>query len=282
MTPIGPPDAFEILRFTQSLHERLLSAQEGLAKRRSADREKAWMAQAIELMDAQRAASAAVLERCRSLPELRPAFDELAHDDQGKWADALEKLQAGITFHGGNRSPLLEALFPHQKWGGLRRASREDAQKYAAELERRAKSGYVTRMLAQEDHAFAPPVLEQIAAAYAKWQRWFDAAPAPDGEADQAREALLDQAKLADVAIRQAKLIAEAALLRWDGAFDAAGLGAKPRKRAAKPEEPKAEEPKAEAAPEPEKAAPAEPAEKKAKRGRKAPVKNGATPHPEA
>ena len=142
MSDLHPADAFEILRFLSAFRARLSTAQEGLARRRQADREKAWLGEALALISERADASAAVLEQARALPELQASVQEMAAEDQARWVEALERLLAGITFHAGSRSPLIEALFPHQKWGSLRRASREEADKYAAEIDRRARSGY--------------------------------------------------------------------------------------------------------------------------------------------
>lgn len=234
MSALHPADAFELLRFLQPFHQRLVAAQDPLSRRQKAEREKGWLKDATALIEVHLGQHADVLERARALPELQGAIEELAEEDQGRWVDTLEKLVAGITFHASSRSPLIESLLPHQKWPALRRAGKDEVAKYAKEFERRKGSGYVTRMLGQPEFAFIGPVLEQVQAAFTKWQECFSPRELPTEEAEGIRKALVDAAEDVEVALRQAKLLSEAALLRWSGAFEEAGLQAKPRKRSGK------------------------------------------------
>ena len=237
-------EAYDLLRFSEQFQSRLSRVQEDLAGRRGLKREKDWLAAAIELLRAEREPAASPLERARGLPELADLAEEAGAELQGQWVDALEKLHAGITFHASSRAPLIEALFPHVKFAGLRRANREAAKAYVSELERRLKSGYVTRMLGQEEYAFARPVLEQIASAQARWQAALAAPGLAEEEAAGLRQELVGLAKKVDLALRQARLLAEAALTPVAGAFEAAALNARPKKRTAKPAAAKPEEAK--------------------------------------
>lgn len=234
MSALHPADAFELLRFLKPFHQRLVAAQDPLSRRQKAEREKGWMKDATALIEAHLGQHADVLERARALPELQGAIEELAEEDQGRWVDTLEKLVAGITFHASSRSPLIESLLPHQKWPALRRAGKDEVLKYAREFDRRKASSYVTRMLGQPEFAFVGPVLEQVQAAFTRWQECFAPRELPQEEAETIRKALVDAAGDVEVALRQAKLLAEAALLRWPGAFEDAGLQAKPKKRSGK------------------------------------------------
>lgn len=236
MSSLSAVEAFEVLRFAQQYLPKLEEAQAVLEKRNAGEFERGWIAQAIALVSSELRNAPAVIERARPLPELAELVARLADEDQGRWVDALEKLVAGITFTAGSRSPLIEALFPHQKWPALRRAVREDVTRFQAELERRSKTGYVTRMLAAEELTVVRPVFDQVAQAFARWQACFSPAPLTPEEAEQLRNDLGTTAERVDRVTRQARLLAEAALLIADGAYEQLGLQAKPKKRPAKVE----------------------------------------------
>lgn len=226
-------DAYELVRFVPTFLERLEQAQDRLAQDAERTVEQRWLASALERVRSVDP-GAALLEKVRDLPELTDVRADFAEGQQNAWVDALEKLLAGITFHAGSRSPVIEALFGHQKLPALRRASREGAAPFAQEFERRLKSAYVTRTLTQEEFAFAPPVLAQIAQAWAGWEACFQPSNLPEEEAAPLRRGLLEAAERLDRAVRQARLIAEAALLPLEGAFEALALHQKPRRRVAK------------------------------------------------
>jgi hypothetical protein len=257
-------EAFDLLRFSGQLQDRLLRAQESLAARQGLERENEWLVAATDLLEAVREPALALMDRARGLPELATAVQETAAELQSEWVDSLEKLLAGITFRGSNRAPIIQALFPHVKLAVLRRAPSDVASAYAADFERRQKGGYVTRMLETEDYAFARPVLDMVAAARERWQEYTSAPTLSEQDAAALRVEMLALGERLDVAVKQARLLAEAALIPIDGAFDRAGLNAKPRKRPARP----AAAPTAPAATEEPPAAPAkkEPVSKKAKK----------------
>lgn len=236
-------EAYDLVRFAEAFDARLATAEELLASRTGLEREKEWLATAFSLVRAERAPAASVIDRVRDLPELDEVREEYAAIQQNLWVDALEKLHAGITFCAGSRAPIIEALFPHLKFPQLRRASREAVQEFTAAYERRLKSAYVSRILAREDFAFIRPVLDQVSVAYAVWQACFQPSQLPEERAIPLRQELIALGKRLDVALRQARLLAEAALVPIPEAFESAGLSARPRKRSGRglplaPEEP--------------------------------------------
>jgi hypothetical protein len=231
MTALSALEAFDIIRFGSQLGERLDQARAELEGKRGHEREKGWMATAEELVAEVLKDAPALLERARSLPELADTRAELAEVEQGHWVDALEKVLAGITFHAGSRAPLIEALFPHQKFPALRRATREQVQQYGTELERRLKTGYVTRMFGQDEYAFIRPVVENVSRAYLGWKAVFETPSLGEEEARPLRAELVAQGTTLDLALQQARLLAQAALVPLDGAFEAAGLAARPKRR---------------------------------------------------
>lgn len=246
MSALSVLESYDLLRFAEQLRSRIATVQEEhAAKKHLGSREHRWLAEALDVLDAPLAELGWVLEAARALPELEDLAHEVAFERQNKWVDALEKLLAGITFHAGSRSPLIEALYPHQKLATLRRASREIAGLFASDFDRRLKSGYVTRMLGQEDFAFIHPTVERVKQAYAEWQQGKTGPQVGEEELKVAREGLVALASRAELAVRQAKLIAEAALTPVPNAFEDAGLNAKPRKRSGRAAEKAVEAPPA-------------------------------------
>ena len=265
-------DAYELVRFAPAFRERLERARELLAPHAELTVEQSWLSSALDRVIAADP-GATLLEKVRELPELTDVRADFAEGQQGAWVDALEKLLAGITFHASSRSPVIEALFSHQKFQALRRASRETAAPFAADFERKLKSSYVTRTLAQEDFAFAPPVIAQVERAWAGWQACFEPSTLSEEDAAPLRQELSEAAERLDRALRQARLIAEAALLPLEGAFEETALHQKPRKRVAKAQPvavPAATSSKQEPEPAPEAAPAPEPGQAPARKKRAA------------
>jgi hypothetical protein len=238
-------EAYDLVRFAELFDERLAAADELLAARPGLELEKAWMATALQMVRTEREPTSALLERVRNLPELEEVREEFAFTQQNTWVDALEKLHAGITFCASSRAPIIEALFPHLKFPQLRRASREAVQEFAAAYERRLKSAYVSRIFSRGDFAMVRPVLDQVTATYAAWQECFVPVQLPHEQAATLRQELITLGKRLDLALRQARCLAEAALAPLPEAFENSGLAARPRKRSGRglpfPEEPLAE-----------------------------------------
>lgn len=224
-------EAYDLIRFAEAFEARLAAADELLSGREGLEPEKEWLATAIQLVSTERKPSSALLARVKDLPELEEAREEYAFEQQNRWVDALEKLHAGITFCASSRSPVIEALFPHLKFPQLRRAPRELVAEYVTSYERRLKSSYVTRILSNEDFAFVRPVLELVTQAHASWVASLEPIDIPEEQARPLREELVALGKRLDVAVRQARLLSEAAFVPVPGAFEATGLAAKPKKR---------------------------------------------------
>ena len=250
MTALTPLEAYDVISYSAQLQDRLSAALAVLAKKQGLKREKEWLSGAVELLHSSREGMTELVERSLRLPELTAVREEHAVELQGRWVDGLEKLLAGITFHAGSRAPLIETLFPKQKLPTLRRAKREVIAAYEAEWEKRLVSGYVKRMLGQETFAFALPVIDEVRAAFLPWKAAFSSEGLPEDQALAVRAELATAANKLEAPIRQAKLIAEASLAPVSGAFDASGIGLKPRKHPAKvvaAAPPAADKPEAEA-----------------------------------
>lgn len=176
-------------------------------------REQRWLEDAGALLAERLEALEAPLRAAQRLPELMDEREAFARAPQQLWVDALERLWAGISFHLGRRAPLLEALFPHQKFAALRRPKPELVRGYAADFAKRLQKSYVQRILAADDGAFAKPVLDEVLAALAAYEQVLTA-PALEGtDAEEARQAVERAARKLEPAMRQARHLLEAANL---------------------------------------------------------------------
>ena len=227
-------ESYELIRFAEAFEARLATAEEMVVGRPGLEAEKQWLASALERLREAREPAGGLLEQVKDLPELDEAREEFSFDQQGRWVDALEKLHAGITFTASSRAPVIEALFPHLKFPQLRRAPVEMVNEYATSYERRLKSAYVTRIFSRDDFAMVRPVVDQVAATFAAWTASLSPTPLPPEQEAALREALVSLGRRLDVALRQGRLLAEAALVPVPGVFEASGLTLKPRKRAGK------------------------------------------------
>ncbi|GHG71751.1 hypothetical protein [Comamonas sp. JC664] len=225
-------ESYELIRFAEAFEARLATAGEMLTGRPGLDPEKGWLATALELVRTARAPTEGVLDRVKDLPELEEAREEYAFHQQGLWVDALEKLHAGITFTASSRAPVIEALFPHLKFPQLRRAPREAVLEYATSYERRTKSAYVTRIFGREDFALVRPVMEQVLVAHHAWRTSHEPGPLTLEQEALLREELVSLGRKLEQSLRQARLLAEAALVPVPTVYEAAGLHLKPKRRA--------------------------------------------------
>lgn len=263
----SPIEAYDLIRHAALLAERLAAAEAELEKKRGLAKEKEWLRAAVEVLSVAREPTHAIVERARGLPGLEEVRDELGAVFQELWVDALERLLAGITFHAGPRAPLIEAVFPLVKLGPLRKARRESALSFADDLGRRMKTAYVMRTLAEPAFVFAQPVLDAVASAFAQWQDVYSGESLPEPEAAQVLKELLAAAKRVELASRQARLLAEAALAPCGGLFEELGLSVKPRRRPARAKEQPAAPAREEvAAPQADAEVPPEPPAAKSKR----------------
>lgn len=242
MTP-SALESYDAVAFTCLVEQRLALATARLLKARGLAVEKVWLESAVALVASTRATHVELLEKALRLPELEAVRAERAGQLQEAAVDAVERLQAGITFHAGSRAPLLDSLFAKLKFPSLRRADAKTFEKFCADFEKRLATQYAKRQFVTPALEFAAPVLEQVAAGFAAWRGGFAVEPLPETEVAELGAALDTAAAQVKLPLQQARLLAEAALLPLEGAFEESGLGAKLKKRAVK------------AAPKPEEAA---------------------------
>jgi hypothetical protein len=226
-------EAFELVAQADQLRPRLEAAAAELAKNSRLAEEKAWIAIARERLQAACTGIAEdLLVRALRLPELEAIKPEHARALQGTAVDALEHLHAAITFAGGARAPLLEALYYKLKIIPLRKVDRDEFEAFCTDFEKRLASTYAKRMLADPDYAPVGPALDRLRRAVAVWRSVFIAEPAAGEEADLLRAELDAAARRLDIAGRQARLLAQAALVPLREIVDAPSLlGLKKKKR---------------------------------------------------
>ena len=267
-----PLRAYDWIRLADQIREQLDAARAKLAEAGDHAREQSWLNEATELLTQDGEAREKLLSRARRLPELASVRQEHAADLIGPWVDALEHLHAGIVFNAGLRSPLIEALFPHRKFDVLRRGNVDAAQAYGTDFQRRLSSSYLERMLAREEFAFAKPSVEEVTSRFAALAQSGEEA-LEESEARSLIAELSSRAQEVEVAIKQARLLAEASLVPVPGFFEELAMRSKPKTRSA----PKSKEAAASEPPPPAEAAPSAPKPKKekapAKSQEKAPAK---------
>ncbi len=231
---LGLLDAFDGISWSETLLQRLHAASAELGRKQGLHAEKEWLTQAVDRLEAAREGVGDVLRRAMRLPELESLREDHARSLQQTAVDAVERLQAGITFHAGARAPILEALFGKLKYPVLRRADREDFERFCADFERRLASSYCKRMFADPQYEFAGPVLEEVRTAFGDWRQAFSAERLPAAQETALRDELEGHARRLELPMRQAKLLAEAALAPIRNAFEDSGLGQRPKRRNAK------------------------------------------------
>jgi hypothetical protein len=226
-------EAFEQIAHSHELARRLDAAAAALAKRPGLAEEKAWLEMGRARLARAREGIGDLLIRAVRLDELESMRGDRARVLQGEAVDALERLHAGIAFAGGPRSPLNEVLFLNVKVPLMRKLEREEFERAWRDFERRLGSSYAKRMFADETYSVVLPMLQQVHQAYATWNAIFDPGPLDENEARSLCEELVTVAHRIDLPSRQARLLAQAALLSMKDLLDEYGLTPKLKRRGA-------------------------------------------------
>jgi hypothetical protein len=230
-------DAFDLVAHSEHLLLRLDGAAAELSKKQGLKDEKAWLDVARARLTTARTGIADLLTRVLRLPELEPVKEEQARLLQGAAVDAVERLHAGIAFAAGARAPLLEALYGKLKVPVLRRCDREDFEKFCLDFEKRLNTGYARRMFADPSFAVVVPALEQLQQSFATWRGVFSAVPLSESELQALRDELDSVARKLELPCRQARLLAQAALVPLKDLLEDSGLAQKPKRRGSKSSE---------------------------------------------
>lgn len=227
-----PLDAFELIAHAEHTEDRLAALAAELAGRAGFAEEAAWIEAARRRLAEARGESGALLTRVVRLPELASLRASRGRAMQAAVADAVEGVERSVRAAGGERSPVLEALFRNMKLPLVRRFDRGALERFLDELEKRLSSGYVTRMLADEPHARALPAVEELGRTIGSYRAIFTAPALEDEEAEGLRRELEAVARRVELPLRRARLLAEAALLSDPELLASSGIVDKPRRRA--------------------------------------------------
>jgi hypothetical protein len=225
-------EARELVSFANRVIDALRAAAQRLSDS-DFDDERGWLLTAERRLEQRLAGVSAALQGATALPEFeaeRQARRQALYD---AWVDTVEGLAVGITAEVSANSPLIEVLFPHQKFDKLRRGG-VAARTYLGELERRRRTGYVVRLANEPEYAFLATLLARFDAAKLALEQHERPAPIPEEELTRLRQTVLLAADALRTGLQQARLLAEAALSEHPSFFAELGLDAKPKKRAAK------------------------------------------------
>ena len=218
-------ESFELMVHAEQLAPRLEAAATALAQLPGLAEENGWLAAARVRLGATRIESYGdLLNRALRLPELEGLKAERGKLLQAAVADEVERLQAGIAYAGGARSPLLDVLFHNLKVPALRKCGRPELERFCAEIERRLESSYARRMFTAEPYTAVMPTVHALGSAIATWRSVFTAPPIDDQAAAPLRRELELAGRTVEVSLRQARLLAQAALLPAGDLLDAAGV----------------------------------------------------------
>jgi hypothetical protein len=226
-------EAYDLVAHAEQLEKRLGAASEELAKRPGLTHEKAWIEIALTRVTAARDGIGDLPIRALRVPELASMKGDYAKVLQGAVVDALERVHGAIVAAGGARAPLLEALYYKLKIPALRKCDRDEFEKFCVDFDKRLKSTFARRILADPDYAVVAPALDGFHGTVATWRGIFLAAPLSDEEAQPLRDELAGLARRLDVPCRQARLLAQAALVPLR-LLDDHGVSQRPKRRGPK------------------------------------------------
>lgn len=222
---------FDLVAHSSQLLPRLKAGEAELAKVAGLSEEKSWIALAHERLSVAREPTGDLLVRALRIPELTSKREEHARVLQNAAIDALEHLHASIIFVGGQRSPLLEALYFKLKLPVLRKCDRDELERFFVDFEKRLGSSYTKRMLADADYAPVVEAVSQLRKTFDTWRGIFIAPPLEESAAETLRQELRQAARRLEVATRQARMLALAALAPLGSAVDAQALIGKPKRK---------------------------------------------------
>jgi hypothetical protein len=236
-------EARELATLAEVMSERLSLARAHWAEANDAPREEStWLEAATRRVKdgLARVQAALAMASAAPLPEFATQRKVKSESLSSAWADAVERVFDGVVANVSANGPLIEALFPHQRFATLRRPGNA-AQQFWTEFERRADSTYVKRLCTDPEYGFLSPLLEAAKAS----QRALLEAASPkaisESQASELRAEVSRAAEGLELALRQARLLAEAAFANTPSQVAELGLDAKPKRRSVRAEPVKAE-----------------------------------------
>jgi hypothetical protein len=223
-------EARELHAFAGRCIDGLGAAERRLPEGSERDEERGWLAAAARRVEREAARVDAALAAAIALPEFEAERQAKARALFEAWIDAVEGLAVGISSRVSAQSPLLEVLFPHQKFDKLRRGG-STARAYLSEVERRRRTSYIVRLSGEPEYDFLPALLARLDAAKLAFEEQEKPPQLAEEELASLRESVYVAADALRAVLHQARLLAEAALCAHPGWLGELGLDAKPRKR---------------------------------------------------
>lgn len=236
-------DAFELVTHSEHLLLRLDAACAELAQKPGLTEEKAWLESARSRVANAREGTGDLLIRVLRLPELETIKEDQARLLQNAAVDNVERLQAGIAFAGGSRAPILEALYGKLKTPVLRRTDREDFAKFCTDFEKRLNTQYARRMFGEPSYEVVLPALKQLRDSFNTWRGVFSTEEIPESQLQSLRDELDAAGHRLELPCRQARLLAQAALVPLKDLLELSGLATKPKRRGGRAAEDEDEHP---------------------------------------
>jgi len=236
MSAFSIQEAQDLAAFALQTVERLTAASARFdAAHDESTEERAWLAVAKQRVSGALEGVQQALLEAAPLPEFASARKVKSETLANAWADAIEGVFDAIVANVSANGPLVEALFPHQRFATLRRPG-SSAHNFWLEFERRAESSYVRRLCSDPEYAFLPPLLEAAKASEQSMREALAPRPLPEAKALELREAVSLAAHSLELALRQARSLSEAAFAATPALVSELGLDAKPKRRAARTE----------------------------------------------
>lgn len=248
MSSFSIQEAQDLSAFATQTIERLAAAATRFDEAHAEPcEERAWLESATRRVSEGLEGVLSALREAAPLPEFAGARKVKSETLSNAWADAVESVFDGIVANVSANGPLIEALFPHQRFAALRRPGTA-AHNYWLEFERRAESSYVKRLCGDPEYQFLPPLLEAAKASERSLREAASPRPLPEAQAEKLRAAVSLAAQSLELALRQARFLSDATFAATPLVLTELGLDAKLKRRAARAEAPKPEAAKVETA----------------------------------
>jgi hypothetical protein len=242
MSAFSIQDAHDLSAFAAQTLERLSQAAvrfEGSDSSSVQVDERGWLASATARVSAALEQTRIALQEAAPLPEFANARKVKSEELSNAWADAVESVFDGIVANVSANGPLIEALFPHQRFASLRRPGAA-AHNFWLELERRAESSYVRRLCSDPAYEFLPPLLAAARESEQKLRELVAPKPLPEARAVKLRDQVSAAAESLELELRRTRALCEAAFAATPTVVAELGLDAKPKRRAQRAEKPTA------------------------------------------
>ena len=236
MSSFSIQEAQDLTAFGIQTVERLTAASVHFdSAHDEATEERAWLAAATQRVTSALEGVQRALLEAAPLPEFAGARKVKSEALSNAWADAIEGVFDAIVANVSANGPLVEALFPHQRFAALRRPG-SSAHNFWLEFERRAESTYVRRLCSDPEYAFLPPLLEAAKTSEQSLREALAPRPLPEAQAATLRETVSLSAQRLELALRQARSLTEAVFAATPARVSELGLDAKPKRRATRAE----------------------------------------------